>query len=215
MAQTLSFKEALALKMAEARKDRETRTEQNQLALLDNQSFVEAKVNAVLKSEELLKLNMIVEQVNQISPFVSKDGTKYGIRVFSNQFFGLGFGQVVGLIKGSDNAFTDEMIAEYSAITGISEIELREASHYLGSVAYCNKEGIVVESIPCDFKKFQPLLYSIAMSLELDAFDVSSLSEDKIDLWFAREETKALRKSKEILDAENLDAQTKKFVVED
>ena len=210
-----TFQSQLDAKLAEARVTRKAQLEESKLALLDNPTFVNIKLQAVLKSEELTKLNTLITQVNAIDPFTAKDGSKYGIRVFPIATFGLGFGQLIGLIKGSDNAFTDEMLAEYSAITGVSAVELREASHYLGSPSYCTKAGNVVEAIPCQFSKFQPLLISIAMTIGLDAFDVSEITENCINLWFTKEELKAIKTAKEIAEAEKLDTETAEFTLED
>jgi hypothetical protein len=210
-----TYQTQLLAKLETARQERKLATENAKLSLLNNENFIATKLNSVLKSEELLHLNTLVTQVSAISPFIAKDGTKYGVRVFPIAIFGLGFGQLIGLIKGSDNAFTDEMLAEYSAITGIESVELREASHFLGSVAYCNKAGVVVDAEPCNWSKFQPLLHSIAMSLGFDAFNVAEITQDRIDLWFAKELIKANKQAKEIAEAHALDTATDAFTLED
>lgn len=210
-----AYQTQLTAKLETARQERKLATENAKLSLLNNENFIATKLNSVLKSEELLHLNTLITQVSSISPFIAKDGTKYGVRVFPIAIFGLGFGQLMGLIKGSDNAFTDEMLAEYSAITGIESVELREASHFLGSVAYCNKAGVVVDAEPCNWSKFQPLLHSIAMSLGFDAFNVTEITQDRIDLWFAKELIKANKQAKEIAEAHALDTATDAFTLED
>jgi hypothetical protein len=210
-----TYQTQLTARLETARQERKLATENAKLSLLNNENFIATKLNSVLKSEELLHLNTLITQVSAISPFIAKDGTKYGVKVFPIAIFGLGFGQLIGLIKGSDNAFTDEMLAEYSAITGIESVELREASHYLGSVAYCNKAGIVVDAEPCNWSKFQQLMHSIAMSLGLDAFNVADITQDRIDLWFAKEAIKAHKQCADIGEAQALDTATDAFTLED
>ena len=102
--------------------------------LLSNPAFIDAQRSITAKDAELTKLNTIINQLNQIKPFVSKDGTKYAIKCFPASFFGTGLAQVIGIISASRGAFTDELALQYTAITGISMIELMEANDALPTI---------------------------------------------------------------------------------
>lgn len=159
--------------------------------LITNKNFIEAQRQIAAKETELKQLNTTIKQLNMITPFVTDDGHKYSIKVYPVSHFGTGLGELMGIISGSRSAFTDELALKYSAITGIAMIELRDAQEALGSPTYVTKEGIKVEPTPTNLPRLKQLLASIMLKTGLFEFNLDSLTQDRIDLWFAKAEIKA------------------------
>lgn len=211
---TLTFDEQLKAAVAEAQVKHEKEHLVSLQGLLTNPAFVEAQRSIAAKDTELAKLNMIINQLKQIPAFIGSDGTKYSITIFPVNFFGTGLAQVIGIIKGSTSAFTDKLASQYSAITGISMIELSEANDALGSPAYITKDGTISEAIPADVPKLRQLLASIMLKLGIAEFDPAIITEDRIALWFAREELKVANKQEELAKSAAINASSD-FTIED
>ena len=114
--------------------------------LAENDKFLDVQAKIVAQSQEIEKLDAIMHQLNSsITPFISKTGEKYSVRVFPVSQFGLGLDKVIGIIQGSASAFTDDMAIQYEAICGVPFTELTIARNLLGTVDYINKDGIYVE----------------------------------------------------------------------
>jgi len=127
----------------QARKEEQSKAS---LALLDNEAFMDTQAHIMALSQEVQKLDTIIHQLNTgITPFVSKDGTKFSVRVFPIASFGMGLDKLMGIVSNSSSAFTDEMALQYEAIVGIQFTELSVARELLGTVDYVNKDGIYVE----------------------------------------------------------------------
>jgi hypothetical protein len=165
--------------------------------LLANPAFIDAQRVISAKNVELTKLNGIISQLNQIKPFVSSDGATYGIKCYPVSFFGTGLAQVIGIIAASRSAFTDDLALQFSAVTGISLIELAEANEALGSPAYLSKDGIVSPTVHGNIPKFRALLESILIKLDVREFNVSNITEDRVNLWYARAELNVQTKQAE------------------
>lgn len=183
-------------------------------ALLTNEAFIDAQRSIVAKDAELSKLNAIINQLNQIKPFVSKDGTKYAIKCFPASFFGTGLAQVVGIISASRGAFTDELALQYSAITGISMIELMEANDALGSPVYMSKDGTVSEPLPYNLTKLRQLLASIMLKMGIKEFSPDSLTDDRMKLWFTKAELAVAKKHEEFKATAAIN-ESSEFTIED
>ena len=206
------FNEKLREKIALAQHEAETAKEVALDKLLDNKTFIEAQRSVSAKEKELTSLNEIVSQLNSMSPFVAKDGRKFGINVFPVGTFGLGLSQVMGILVGSRSAFIDEKMMEYSAITGISMLELVEAQEAIGSPAYF-KDGRVQEEVRGDYVKLKALLQGIFIKLGLNEFSAEQITKDKFDLYFAVAETKAHKQLAESEDLKTLEDNSKDFVL--
>jgi len=140
------MKNTFETKVAEACKQRLENQRNANIALLDNDAFMNVQVRIASIKNEVNKLDTIIQQLNSaITPFIAKDGSKYSVRVFSVTQFELGLDRLIGIITGSASAFTDEMSMQYEAITGIPFTELVIANNLLGTVDYINKDGIYVE----------------------------------------------------------------------
>lgn len=207
------FQEALAKRIAEANAAKASQHEMDLIGLLDNPNFIESQRSIQAKQSELSYLNTIINQLNSITPFVANDGHKYRVTVYPINSFGLGLGEVMGIINNSSSAFTDELMLQYTAITGISEIELASARVALGSPMYCTKDGRLVDAIPGNFQELQNILQSIAIKLNLHEFNPASITQAQYDLWFAKSELSARRKADDIRKDAVLD--TAKFTMDD
>ena len=208
----MTFEQQLNEAVAQAQVANEAKHLESISALLTNGAFIDAQRSIAAKDNELRQLNTIIKQLNQIKPFISKDGTKYAIKCFPASFFGTGLAQIVGIISASRGAFTDELALQYSAITGISMIELLEAREALGSPMYLNQE-------PEDFKlwniaKLHPLLASIMLKMGIKEFSPNMITEDKMHLWFTLSERKVLKEKEEFKATKAIDASSD-FTIED
>jgi hypothetical protein len=208
----MTFEQQLNEAVAQAQVAHEAKHLESISALLTNGAFIDAQRSIAAKDNELRQLNTIIKQLNQIKPFISKDGTKYAIKCFPASFFGTGLAQIVGIISASRGAFTDELALQYSAITGISMIELLEAREALGSPMYLNQE-------PEDFKlwniaKLHPLLASIMLKMGIKEFSPNMITEDKMHLWFTLSERKVLKEKEELEKTKAINASSD-FTIED
>ncbi len=209
---TQSFKEKLQAKIAEAQEQQDILYAKDLEALLDNPNFIEAQRKIEAKSSELRRLNTIIHQLNSIQPFVANDGSKYSVTVYPISFFGKGLGEILGIIASSRSAFTDDLMLQYSAITGIDMVELAEAETALGRPAYCQKDGTVVEAVPGDLPRLHDILLSIAIKLGIKTIDFNQLTKDRFDLWYARAELAANKKAADF--NRNLTLDTQRFTME-
>jgi hypothetical protein len=150
-----------------------------------------------------------------ITPYVAKDGRKFNINVFPIAVpFGVGLGHVLGIIAGSRAAFTDDKRMEFSAITGITTLELLEAQEALGNPAYY-KDGAVYEANYGDYAKLLSLLEGIFLKLDLTEFKASDLTKEKYDLWYAINDAKATRQLAEHEELQLLEDGAKDFIIEE
>lgn len=213
MAKT-TFKELLDAKVKEAQ-IKETKLQEEALTeLLDNKNFIETQRAITEKEKELKMINKVMHQLNNITPYVAKDGRKFSIKVFAVSTFDIGLGAIIGIISGSRGAFVDEKMMEYSAISGITTIELQEASIALGSPAYY-KDGKVMDATYGDYMKLVEILKGIFIKMGLHELKVSGITREKYDLWFALAETRANRQLHEHEALQDLEANAEDFVMED
>jgi len=209
-----TFADRLQAKIEAAQTAAALRQDEALEGLLDNENFVEAQRAVLAKEQELNELNDKITQLNHIDPFKTNDGRKFGVNVYPINQFGVGLGQVMGIITGSRSAFVDETRLQFLAITGLTSIELYEAVDAIGSPAYF-KDGKVHEAIEGDFQALEALLPGIFIRLGLHEYTAASISKAKFDLYFASAEAKALRQLKENDDLQKLDAATSDFILED
>lgn len=209
-----TFQEKLNDKIAAAQAETTKKEEKALEKLLDNEAFVESQRSVAAKAKELDSLNEIILQLNAIAPFVATDGRKFSINVFPIGIFGTGLGEVMGIIQGSRSAFVGEKMIEYSAITGISSLELQEAQTALGSPAFY-KDGKVVDAIPGNYEKLQSLLKGIFIKLQLSEFKAEQITEDRFNLWFQTAENKANKQLLETEEFNKLEEGAKDFVIEE
>lgn len=189
-----TFEEQLAEKVVQRQSVVDNEQSEALIELLDNSAFIESQRCITAKAIERKRLNTTIKQLNTIKPFVAADGHKYSVKVYPISFFNTGLAQILGIIAGSKSAFTDDLELEYSAITGIDMIELREAHEALGSPIYMTKDGLISESIPSNLPKLKLLLSSIFLKLNIHEFNTKELTQDKLDLWFAKAEIAVSKK---------------------
>jgi uncharacterized coiled-coil protein SlyX len=210
----IDFNEMLKARIQEAEKKHAEQEQKAIESLLENEAFIEAQRSIMRKEQELQKLNTIITQLNSITPFVAKDGRKFSVIVFPIPVFGTGGAQIMGIIQGSRSAFIDEKALEYSAICGITQLELVEAREAMGSPAYF-RDGRVIEAIPGDFNKLSVLLEGIYLKMGLREFKASDITKEKYDLWFALGEAKALRQEAEHKELKLMEKESCDFILED
>ena len=199
-----TFEQKLATRIAEAQKETDKAKEKAMDKLLDNTSFIETQRTMTEK----------IIQLNAISPYVAKGGRKFSINVFKASIFGIGMESVMGILIGSRGAFADEKMLEYSAITGISMLELSTAQSAIGSPAYF-KDGKVFDAIPGDYPELKALLEGIFLKLRLSEFKSTDISRDKFNLYFALAETRAHKQLTESEELKTLEENSTDFVMED
>ena len=211
---TKTFKQKLQTKVAEAQKTQNKANEKALDKLLTNDKFIEAQRTVIAKEAELERLTEITTQLNTIAPFVANDGRKFSINVFPIAIFGTGLGNVMGIIQGSRSAFIDEKMMEFSAITGISMLELFQAQEAMGSTAFY-KDGKVTDAIPGNYTILKEVLKGIFIKLELSEFKPEQITKDRFDLWFASAENKANKQLQEHSELQILEENAKDFILED
>ena len=209
-----TFEEKLARKVQEAQLVADAKNEQALDGMLENVSFVEAQREIHAKELELTKLNLVINQLGNIDPFKTNDGRKFSVNVYPISSFGVGLGQVMGILAGSRSAFVDEIRMQFTALTGLTSIELHEAVDAIGSPAYF-KDGQVHDAIDFNYGKLESILPGVFMRLGLTEYKAASITYDKVDLYFRTAEAKALRQLKEHDDLKKLEAKTSDFVLED
>ncbi len=182
--------------------------------LLDNDAFVETQRLVAAKETELQKVTEIISMLNSISPYIASDGRKFSVNVFPITVFGIGTGSIMGIISGSRSAFVDEKMMEYSAITGVTVLELYEAREALGSPTYY-KDGKINDAIHGDYTKLKSILEGIFIKLNMHEFRAQDITREKYDLWFALAEIRAQKQLVEHETLQDLEANAQDFVIED
>jgi len=210
-----TFKELLAAKVAEQQAKAEQLRLEAQMKLLDDEKYLESVRKTEAMREETSRLNTIMRSLNTMEPFVTPKGEKFGIRCFPVSFFGLGHSLVMGIVLSSSQAFTEEKLMEYSAISGVNEILLQQAVLAFGRPAYFSKDGKLVDEEKGDFEEFSALLTSVYMELGLMEFAASDITEAKYNAYFDRELKKAVTQKEEFEKAEVLDNEGGDFVIND
>ena len=210
-----TFQEKLNKKVAAAQIARAAHNQAAQDMLLGNDGYIEVQRSIAAKSEEIVKLNMMLTAVSMITPFSANDGRTFKINAFPVSAFGPGMDTVIGMIIASSGAFTEEMKAEFTAITKIPMLEFAEAATALGATAYCDKLGTVVPEIKGDFTRFSNILKSICVKLNLAELSADSITAERVDLWMAKATAKAKTEKEEYAKNMELEATTQKFTLED
>jgi len=209
----MDINQLIADKVATAQKAKQKTVETRIKALLEDENFIESQRRLASMSTEMGKLQVSMTTLNKLPPFIANDGRKFNLNVFSIPFFGLGLGEVMGIIQGSRGAFTDELQMQFEAVVGIPFIELQQASLAQGSPAYY-KDGEVFPAVEGDYYELVQIIKSIALKLEI--YDCSmELSKDRYDLWYVKAEVAAKRKLADFNKAADLMSTGSKFTLED
>lgn len=208
----MTFQDKLKAAIAKAQEEQDILYAKNLDALLENPAFIETQRQIEAKSSEIRRLNATIHQLNAIQPFIANDGSRYSVTVYPISFFGHGLGEILGIVASSRSAFTDDLMLQYSAITGIDMVELAEAEAALGRPAYCQKDGTIVEAVPGDLAKLRNVLTSICIKLGIKTVDLNHLTQDRFDLWYSRAEVQAIKKAADF--NRNLTLESQRFTME-
>jgi len=212
---TLTFQEQLQAKVNERQQLKDAAKAEAQLLLLNDDKYLESvrKTNAM--KQELDTLNSKIAMLNEIEPFITPTGDKYGIRCFPVNSFGLGHSLVIGICLSSVQAFTEEKLAEYAAISGLNEILLQQVVLAFGRTAYFSKEGKLVDGVTGDYNELATLLKSVYIELGLQEFNAEDVTEALYNNHFARDFAKAQKQEIEWNKAQVLEGDHIDFVIED
>ena len=206
------FKEKLATKIKSAQAAKQAQTNAQLDRLLENEAFVEVQRSIEARNAELDKLDNILTQLNNIPAYQAKSGDKFSVRAYSITDFAPGVDRLIGIVNGARSAFVNELALNYSAITGISMLELELARTALGTPAYFSK-GQIYDAVPGNLAEFNQYLESIAIKLGI--FELASKVDQKaLDVWFMRAQLRA-EKAKAEFDREVLLNSNQQFTIED
>ena len=93
-------------------------------------------------------------------------------------------------------------------------IELMEANDALGSPVYMAKDGTVSEVMHYNLGKLRQLLASIMLKMNIREFNPESITEDRMNLWFAKAELAVAKKVNELQATKAIDTSSS-FTIED
>lgn len=207
----MTYTDKLEAKLAEVAASKAKATSDAQDALLDNDQFMQLQLSIANRAKAQAKCAELLTQVNSIKPFIANDGRKFSVNAYAIGIFGPAIAELVGIIGGSRSAFTDDMEAQYQAITNLKPIELKLASEALGQPAYF-KDGVLHEAIEPNYDAIYPLMQSI--TAQLGILDVLP-SKAKFDALVSKWHSAALRSATNKLEAYNSheDTDTDNFVL--
>jgi len=209
----MDINQLIADKVATAQKAKQKSVETRVKALLEDTNFIESQRKLTAMSAEVSKLQTAMTTLNKLPPFIANDGRKFNLNVFSVPFFGIGLGELIGIVQGSRGAFTDELQMQFEAVINVPFIELQQASLALGSPAYY-KDGDVFPAVEGDYYELVEIIKSLALKLEIHDCSME-MSKAKYDLWFAKAEATANRKLAEFNKAADLIKTGDRFTLED
>ena len=208
----MNFEEALSAKIAEAQAKAQLKTNASLENLLENDSFIEAQRYIAASNAEVSALDKIITQLNAIPAYQAKSGDKFNVKAFAINDFSTGLDRILGIINGARSAFVDELALNYSAITGISMLELELARTALGQPTYFSK-GQIFDEVRGDVSALNEYLRSICIKLKI--FELpTKVTQEAVDLWFLRSRIRAEKAQAEFEKQVVLNS-SKQFTIED
>ena len=209
----MTYTDKLEAKLAEAQASKAQATEQAQEKLLDNDNFIQLQLSIATREKAKALLSDMLAQVNSIKPFIANDGRKFSVNAYAIGIFGPAIAELVGVVGGSRSAFTDDMSAQYEAITGLKSIELGMAAVALGQPAYF-KDGELHDAIDPEYDTLYPLMQSVSAQLGiLDVLPDKSTFTSLVSKWHVSAHKSAVAKCDAYESHEIID--TNQFVIED
>ena len=208
----MNFEKALSAKIAEAQAKAQLQTNASLEKLLENDSFIEAQRYIAASNAEVSTLDTIINQLNAIPAYQAKSGDKFNVKAFAISDFSTGLDRILGIINGARSAFVDELALNYSAITGISMLELELARTALGQPAYFSK-GQIFDEVRGDVSALNEYLRSISIKLKI--FELpTKVTQEAVDLWFLRSRIRA-EKARAEFEKQVVLNSSKQFTIED
>lgn len=211
----LTVEQKMALAIAKAKEDRKKDRDTAKLALLENGNYATYLATVEDEAEQVTMLTAIMEQLNQIKPIETNDGSKYSVNIFpvAEYAFGPVMSRVIGIVTGSSAMFTDERQAEFKAITKMTHLLASKARDAIGSPAYYSK-GILANAIPGDGTSITTALTAVCDVLGIDLDYVNKVNQTTINRWFKVAQDKAEKQYVEFKKIEVIDS-ANCFILED
>lgn len=211
----LTVEQKMALAIAKAKEDRKKAKDNAKLALLENGNYATYLATVEDEAEQVTMLTAIMEQLNQIKPIETNDGSKYSVNIFpvAEYAFGPVMSRVIGIVTGSSAMFTDERQAEFKAITKMTHLLASKARDAIGSPAYYSK-GILANAIPGDGTSITTALTAVCDVLGIDLDYVNKVNQTTINRWFKVAQDKAEKQYAEFRKTEVIDS-ANCFILED
>lgn len=210
-----TVEQKMALAIAKAREARKIAKDEAKLALLEKGDYATYLATVEDEAEQVTMLTAIMEQLNQIKPIETNDGSKYSVNIFpvAEYAFGPVMSRVIGIVAGSSAMFTDERQAEFKAITGMTHLLASKARDAIGSPAYYSK-GILANAIPGDGTSITTALTAVCDVLGIDLDYVNKVNQTTINRWFKVAQDKAEKQYAEFKKIEVIDS-ANCFILED
>lgn len=211
----LTVEQKMALAIAKAKEARKKDRDTAKLALLENGTYATYLATVEDEAEQVTMLTAIMEQLNQIKPIETNDGSKYSVNIFpvAEYAFGPVMSRVIGIVAGSSAMFTDERQAEFKAITKMTHLLASKARDAIGSPAYYSK-GILANAIPGDGTSITTALTAVCDVLGIDLEYVNKVNQTTINRWFKVAQDKAEKQYAEFKKIEVIDS-ANCFILED
>lgn len=211
----LTVEQKMALAIAKAKEARKKDRDTAKLALLENGNYATYLATVEDEAEQVTMLTAIMEQLNQIKPIETNDGSKYSVNIFpvAEYAFGPVMSRVIGIVAGSSAMFTDERQAEFKAITKMTHLLASKARDAIGSPAYYSK-GILANAIPGDGTSITTALTAVCDVLGIDLEYVNKVNQTTINRWFKVAQDKAEKQYAEFKKIEVIDS-ANCFILED
>jgi hypothetical protein len=211
----LTVEQKMALAIAKAKEARKKDRDTAKLALLENGNYATYLATVEDEAEQVTMLTAIMEQLNQIKPIETNDGSKYSVNIFpvAEYAFGPVMSRVIGIVTGSSAMFTDERQAEFKAITKMTHLLASKARDAIGSPAYYSK-GILANAIPGDGTSITTALTAVCDVLGIDLEYVNKVNQTTINRWFKVAQDKAEKQYAEFKKIEVIDS-ANCFILED
>ena len=211
----LTVEQKMALAIAKAKEARKKDRDTAKLALLENGNYATYLATVEDEAEQVTMLTAIMEQLSQIKPIETNDGSKYSVNIFpvAEYAFGPVMSRVIGIVAGSSAMFTDERQAEFKAITKMTHLLASKARDAIGSPAYYSK-GILANAIPGDGTSITTALTAVCDVLGIDLEYVNKVNQTTINRWFKVAQDKAEKQYAEFKKIEVIDS-ANCFILED
>ena len=211
----LTVEQKMAMAIAKAKEARKKDRDTAKLTLLENGNYATYLATVEDEAEQVTMLTAIMDQLNQIKPIETNDGSKYSVNIFpvAEYAFGPVMSRVIGIVAGSSAMFTDERQAEFKAITGMTHLLASKARDAIGSPAYYSK-GILANAIPGDGTSITTALTAVCDVLGIDLDYVNKVNQTTINRWFKVAQDKAEKQYAEFKKIEVIDS-ANCFILED
>lgn len=210
----LTVQQKIEIAIAKAKELRKRAQDEAKLDLLKKVDYIGYRAMIEEEAEIVAKLTAIMDNLNQIKPIVTNDGTKYSIHCYpvAEYVFGPVMSRVLGIATASSAMFTDERQLEFEALTGISHLLATSVKECIGNPAYYSK-GVKVEAVPSNGNFSNPLI-AVCDSLGIDIAYANKVNSNNLTRWFEVADKKATKAEEEFKRTELLDS-TSNFVLED